>query len=228
MIRFTTSLFVLLLALAAAKAQTAPATPPGDYRVGAGDTIDFKFFYNPELNETMQVRPDGKVSLPLIGDLTVAGRTVMEIEGDLKKRYAATLARAEVNVAMKTFASQRVFVGGEVNHPSAIPLLADMTAQEAILDAGGAKKTAAMSKVVLIRRGDNGQPVTQVLDLNLPKQGASVKPAFPVLRPFDVILIPESKIAKLDRWVDQYIRQAIPVSLSGGFSYLFSPLAGPF
>jgi polysaccharide export outer membrane protein len=228
MTRFTIVFFTLCAALAVAAAQSAqppaPAKPAGDYHIGAGDMIEFKYFYNPELNDSMQVRPDGKVSLPLIGDVTVAGRTVVEVEAELKQRYAPTLERPEVNVAIKTFASQRVFVGGEVNRPSAVPLLAEMTAQEAILDAGGVKKTGAMSRVVLIRRGDNGLPVTQIIDLTMPKQPASAKVTFPLLHPFDVILIPESKIAKLDRWVDQYIRQVIPITLAGGFSYLIQPL----
>ena len=227
MTRLTVAVLTVFVALTveAQSAQTpAAANPAGDYRVGAGDTIEFKFFYNPELNDSMQVRPDGKVSLPLIGDLAVAGRSVAQIEAELKQRYSQTLERPEINVAIKTFASQRVFVGGEVNRPAAIPLLAEMTPQEAILDAGGAKRTGALSKVILIRRSDNGQPVMQILDMTPPKQPADARTALPLLRPFDVILIPESKIAKLDRWVDQYIRQVIPITLAGGFSYLIAPL----
>ena len=227
-----TAIFLLLAAAAAVAQQTAQqvqpvpaaANPARDYLIGAGDALDLKFFYNPELNDSMLVRPDGKISLPLIGDITVAGRTVMQIEADLKQRYASNLARPEVNVSVKTFASQRVFVGGEVNRPSALPLLGEMTAQEAILDAGGAKQTGAMSKVVLIRRGDNGTPSMQILDLTLPKPPSTVIAALPALRPFDVILIPATRVAKVDRWVDQYIRQVIPISLAGGFSYLIAPL----
>lgn len=208
----------LLAAACALSAQT------GDYKVGSGDTVEIKFFYNPELNQEMQVRPDGKLSLPLVGELTLAGRTVAQIESDLKERYAGQLARPEVNVAVKSFASQRVFVGGEVNKPSAIPLQGEMTAREAILDAGGAKKTGALSKVVLIRRGDNGQPVVQILNMADPQPPANTVAALPALQPFDVVLVPETKIARVDRWVDQYIRQVLPVTLAGGFSYLIQPI----
>jgi protein involved in polysaccharide export with SLBB domain len=231
MTKLTIALLILLaVEVTAAPQQPAPAPAPTaspgpapDYRIGAGDALDFKFFYNSELNDAMVVRPDGKVSLPLIGDVTVAGRTVMDIEAELRQRYAPSLTRPEINIAVKTFASQRVFVGGEVNRPSAIPLLGPMTAQEAILDAGGPKRTAAMSKVVLIRRSDSGQPTMQILDMTTPKQ-PSVTAALSTLRAFDVILLPESKIAKVDRWVDQYIRQVIPISLAGGFSYLIQPI----
>lgn len=196
----------------------------GDYKVGSGDTVEIKFFFNPELNQEMQVRPDGKLSLPLVGDLTLAGRTVAQIESDLKERYAAQLARPEINVAVKSFASQRIFVGGEVNKPSAIPLLGEMTAREAILDAGGAKRTGALSKVVLIRRGDNGQPVVQILNMADPQPPTNTVAALPALQPFDVVLVPETKIARVDRWVDQYIRQVLPITLAGGFSYLIQPI----
>jgi polysaccharide biosynthesis/export protein len=212
----------LLLTTSAAALRLSAQT--GDYHVGAGDTLDLKFFYNPELNDSMQVRPDGKISLPLVGDVAVAGHTIPEVESNLKQLYSPTLARAEVNVAVKTFASQRVFVGGEVNRPSTIPLLGDMTAQEAILDAGGPKRTGELSKVVLIRRGDNGQPVVQILDLTPPKPPANTFAALPPLRPFDVVLIPESTIGKLNRWIDMYIRQLIPINLAGGFTYLFQPI----
>ena len=208
----------LLAGACALSAQT------GDYKVGSGDIVEIKFFYNPELNQEMQVRPDGKLSLPLVGELTLAGRTVAQIESDLKERYAGQLARPEVNVAVKSFASQRVFVGGEVNKPSAIPLQGEMTAREAILDAGGAKKTGALSKVVLIRRGDNGQPVVQILNMADPQPPANTVAALPALQPFDVVLVPETKIARVDRWVDQYIRQVLPVTLAGGFSYLIQPI----
>jgi protein involved in polysaccharide export with SLBB domain len=196
-----------------------------DYRVGSGDVLEFKFFYNAELNESVQVRPDGKVSLGLIGDVSVEHRILPDIRTEIESRYSSILNRPAVNILVRTFASQKVYVGGEVSRPAAIPLLSDLTAQDAILEVGGAKKTGALSKAILIRRELNGTPSIRTVDLNVkvvggvPSVGAPIK-----LQPFDVLLIPETKIARANRWVDEYIRQLVPVTLSGGFSYLFNPI----
>lgn len=201
----------------------APATPLSDYRLGAGDVVEFKYFYNPELNDSMPIRPDGKVSLPLIGDVTLQGKTVMEVKNEIERAYAATLNRPALNIIVRNFASQKVYVGGEVNRPAALPLVGGMTAREAILEVGGSKKTGSLSKVVLIRMGENGNPQRQILDLEN-QTAPALAAANLKLRPFDVIVVPETKIARADRWVDEYLRQMVPAMLSGGFSYLFNPV----
>jgi polysaccharide export outer membrane protein len=222
---FPIGLLVMLIAnalLVPASAQPPTAAESSNaYRLGPGDVVEFKYFYNPELNDSMPIRPDGKVSLPLIGDILLAGKTVMEVKNEIEKDYAPTLNRPAVNIVVRTFASQRVYVGGEVNRPSALPLIGEMTAQTAILDAGGTKRSGSTSKVILIRKGESGDAIRQIVDLNAQdsKAAANLK-----LRPFDVIIVPETKIAKVDRWVDEYLRQLIPATLAGGFSYLFNPI----
>jgi protein involved in polysaccharide export with SLBB domain len=129
-----------------------------------------------------------------------------------------------VNIIVRTFASQKVFVGGEVNRPASVPLVSTLTAYDAILEAGGPKKSGSLSRVLLIRRGADGSPVVRAVNLNVTFKGGipSLQPLVD-LQPFDVLLVPERKISKIDRVVDEYIRQVIPVSLNGGFSYLFNP-----
>ena len=229
------SSFALVAGLCFSQIQSPPrsATAPAvdtfptrsDYRISAGDVLEFKFFYNPELNESIQVRPDGKVSLSLIGDISAENRTIADLKTEVETRYGATLNRPSANIIVRAFGSQKVYIGGEVNRPMSIPLISDLTAQQAVLEAGGAKRTADLAKAVLIRRGRAGVPLVQSVDLKVKSINGILSMGTPVLlQPFDVILLPERRIARVDRWVDEYLRQSIPVTLTGGFSYLFNPL----
>lgn len=204
----------------------ASAQTPTEFRLSPGDAIEVKFFYNPELNDSMQIRPDGKVSFPLLGDIVLGQKTVAEAMQELQEKYKPILKNPAVNINVKGFAAQKVFVGGEVNRPGTLALPGDMTIFEAIADAGGIKHTGSNSTVVLIRRGPNGEPVKRVVSIpSASKVATSTMASSMMLRPYDVIIVPESKIARVDRWVDQNIRQVIPASLNAGFSYLFNPIA---
>jgi protein involved in polysaccharide export with SLBB domain len=182
------------------------------YRLAAGDTVELKFFYNPELNETVQIRPDGTISLALIGDVQMSGKTASDVSAELQQRYRTIVKDPANTVQIRTYGRQIVYVGGEVARPGSV--------LEAVLDAGGPRVTAA-SSVVLIRQNEKGVPVSQVISIksqhrNVP-QAAGIQ-----LQAFDVLLLPESKIAQVDRWVDQYIKQVLPGQLNGGFTYLFN------
>ena len=110
-----------------------------------------------------------------------------------------------------------VFVGGEVGHPGMVPLSGGMTIIAAIFQAGGFRQTAKTNSVVLLRDGGKSGPVAMTVSLeDVFTDGPRTK-----LQPFDVVFVPKSKIAKLNQWVDQYIRQMSPATLSMGFSYLF-------
>jgi polysaccharide biosynthesis/export protein len=190
------------------------------YRLAAGDTVELKFFYNPELNETVQIRPDGTISLALIGDVQMSGKTASEVSAELQQRYRTIVKDPANTVQIRTYGRQIVYVGGEVARPGSVLLRTRQTVLEAVLDAGGPRVTAA-SSVVLIRQNEKGVPVSQVISIksqhrNVP-QAAGIQ-----LQAFDVLLLPESKIAQVDRWVDQYIKQVLPGQLNGGFTYLFN------
>lgn len=115
-----------------------------------------------------------------------------------------------------------VYVGGEVAHPGLVPLNGDLTVLMAILQAGGFRETAKTDSVVLVRDGGKGAgPISSKIRLNdLFQDSTHTK-----LKPFDVVYVPKSRIAKLDKWVDQYLRQMVPATLSVGFSYLLGQRA---
>lgn len=197
--------------------------PPGPYRLGAGDEIEIRFFFNPELNDRLQIRPDGRISLPFIGEVEMAGKSVEEAVAGLEQLYAKHLTTPRIWIQVRQYASQKVFVTGEVVRPGVLPLMTEVTVMDAIGEAGGIKHTGARS-AVLIRRGTDGNPV--VHKLTLWKNGKPGPEAMMLLRPFDVVMVPESKIARVDRWVDQHIRQLNPAMMSLGFSYLANVKSG--
>jgi polysaccharide export outer membrane protein len=231
-------LFTALLAIAlaagstgwaqvpAADAVRSAAVPPvtdaddGSYLLDAGDLIEIKFMNNPELNEEVRIRPDGRISMPLVGELLVARTTIGELTRRLATAYADILRTPSVTIQVREFANRRVFVGGEVNRPGMLPIVGRQTALSAIMEAGGFRPSAARDEVVVIRRGSEDEP--RLLRLSLKnKDGRAAEAANFALQPLDVVLVTESGVARTGRAIDQYVRQMIPLSLSAGFSWLF-------
>src|SRR5438094_9777584 len=174
-----------------------------DYRLEAGDTIDIRFLLNPELNEQAQIRPDGRISMQMVGELRLSGLTVAEAMALVAHAYKDTLKQPSVMVQGRTFASRRVFVAGEVARPGVLPLVGDQTAMGAITEAGGLKASAKRNEIVVIRRGANDLPERILVSMRGRGNGAPQAAAFR-LQPMDVVVVTESGIARVDRAVDQY------------------------
>jgi protein involved in polysaccharide export with SLBB domain len=182
-----------------------------EYRIGVGDDLEIKFAYNPELDEKIPVRPDGRISVPFAKQIKVAGLTTQEIEDLLSEKYAAELKRPEVTVIVHGFNGQKVFVDGEVFRPAIIPLLGPVTALQAITACGGFKDTARLTEVLVIRR-TQGKPMVGIIDLK--KFRHNIDPSQDILlMPFDIVYVPRSKIGEVDLFVDLYIRRMIPFPL---------------
>ena len=194
--------------------------PQGEYQIGSGDTLSVKFFYTAELNEDVVVRPDGRISLQLVGDVVVGGRTPEEVTQELRERYAGFLAQPNVTVIVRSFGSQRAFVGGEVKQPSMVPIDGRMTLADAVFSAGGALDTAAMSSVILIRKGEGEREVYRV---NL-SGGLEGEDPVPVLRAYDVVYVPKSFIAQVGMYVDLYINRLIPKNAAFTAFYQINPV----
>ena len=194
-----------------------PQLPPA-YIIQPGDQLDLKFFYNPELNEALTVRPDGKIALQLIDEVQAAGLTPETLDATLTKLYSRELKKPEITVIVRSFSAQRVFVGGEVNRQGFVNLTAGMTPLQAVLEAGGLKETADPSAAILIRKGPQNQPVPVSLDLKNAINGGG-KEAL-VLNPQDVVFVPKTAIAEANKFVKQYIEDLLLFrGVSLGFSY---------
>ena len=207
--------------LAAASAQE-PATrdvPTTDdvYVLQIGDELSIKVFDRPELDETVRVRPDGKISLVLLDDVRAAGLDTRELDGELTSRYSEFFTDPRVTIIVRSFSSNQVFVGGEVGRPGAMELRGELTVLGAVLQAGGFAGTARTDSVILIRNDGNDRPLVTRIDLkSVLNDGAPDTP----LKPYDVVYVPMSRIAKVDKFVDEYMRKLIPITLTAGFTYL--------
>lgn len=187
-----------------------------DYRFYPGDQIELRVPSAPELNKTLVVQPDGRVSAPLVGPIMVADRSTQQVEDSLSQAYASQLIHPQVEVSLTAATPLKVFVGGEVDKPGVYDMPGPIDALQAIIEAGGFKTSAQRGKVVLIRRGLGGQAMMRVVDL---RQGATDPSRVDVapLRRFDIIYVPRTSISELGVFMQQYLRDASPVQ----FSYAF-------
>jgi polysaccharide biosynthesis/export protein len=210
------ALLVATLALACGTPRSPiPQAPPkalemGEYRIEAGDEIEIRFPLNPEMNLRTVIRPDGKLSLQLVGEIRAEGLTPPELAQRLREAYSTELRDPEVSVVVRAMAA-RVYVDGAIERPGGYPWTRQITAMQAIARAGGFRDTADTDRFVVLRRGADGkQQVFEVLlDEEEDDQGRN---ADLFLAPYDIVLVPSSNVADMNLWVDQYIRQNIPIS----------------
>ncbi|HVT16736.1 MAG TPA: polysaccharide biosynthesis/export family protein [Thermoanaerobaculia bacterium] len=224
------------IALAGCTGNPAPFSPPApapalpappvaaaersDYVLQPGDTVQIKFFYNPELDDLLPIRPDGKISLQLVGEVKASGMTPAGLSDLLQKRYGKTLRNPQVAVMVKEFGGRKIYVGGEVQAPGIIRPAGDVTALQAIFEAGGFKSTAQPANVVILRYQGGPQPLFLVVDLRVDAARRTAG-GDTLLEPHDIVFVPKSRVARMDQFVDQYIRQLTPMTLSLGVSYVF-------
>jgi len=210
-------LVLALLVLGCAKPMAAPPPPREvlEYRVEPGDLLEIKLFGASELDQETQVRPDGRISYSPVGEVDAAGRTPAEIDATLTASLAEDFTNPEVTVFVKRFVNQNVYVGGEVDKAGIVPIRDRMTTLMAIVLAGGPLDTAQMSNIVVLRDGGEGREIHTV---DARRVIAGESPDL-VLAPYDVVFVPRSIIARVDLFVDQYVRRVLPFTLIGGASY---------
>ncbi len=191
------------------------------YRIRAGDAIEVKHRLATELNEVAVVRPDGRISLPLLPSMMAAGLSSDELEASLRKAYARDLRNVELSVLVRGFATQRVFVGGEVEKPGMIDLVDGQTVMQAVYAAGGMRATARTNEVVVVRHGEGAQRLVFAVNLDSVVHGTDVAQDTRLM-PLDTVIVPRSDIAQLNLWVEQYIRNMIPATPSTSIIYSFN------
>jgi polysaccharide export outer membrane protein len=135
----------------------ARAYGESEFKLGPDDVVEVFVYKEPELSATVVVRPDGKISLPLIGELSVNGKAAVELQRDIAIRLAQFIAQPNVNVIVKEVNSAKVSVVGEVKTPGMYKINARATVLDAVALAGGFTEYAKRNKVMLIRIESNGQ-----------------------------------------------------------------------
>ncbi len=186
------------------------ASMDASYRIQPGDQLAIDFYLNSEFNDNVSVQPDGRIVLRLVGPLQAAGLSSGQLSAEINQAYAKELKNPSATVHVQNMPSRQVFVEGQVNHPGSFALQPGMTAAQAIANAGGQTDEAELSNVVLIRRDACGRADGSKIDLasatTTPDKGEDV-----MLMPHDTIVVPRSRIANMDLWVKQYIRDLMPV-----------------
>ncbi len=186
-----------------------------EYVLYPGDEIEVATPTASELTRQLKVGPDGRVSLPLLGHVMAADRTLSQLEGDISAGYATQLRRPEVEVTLRLAGPLKVWVDGEVRNPGVFDMPGDIDAYQAVIMAGGALPTAKTQQAALIRRGPGGVRMMRVVDLR-PRQSEVV-----ALRRGDIIFLPRTTLGELAAFFTQ-VRAAMPIgfsySLNGGYA----------
>jgi polysaccharide export outer membrane protein len=191
MIRTFVALATLLVVSAggtAATAGQAPQQEPGEYRIGPEDQLDIAVWKNIELTRTVPVRPDGKISLPLVNDIQAAGLTPLELRDALVRRLEEYIPSPQVSVVVAAVHSFKVSVLGEVNYAGRHELRSGATVLDALAMSGGLKEYASPSRIVVLR--SEGRE-TRRLPFNYKHamaEGGESENFF--LRPGDIIVVP--------------------------------------
>jgi len=163
------------------------AEAQSDYVIGADDTLRISVWKEPDLSENLPVRPDGKISMPLLNDIQAAGLTPLQLRDSITEKLKKYVADPRVTVVVTAMNSQRVFVTGEVNHSGPVALLPHMTVLQVLGQAGFTQ--FANVKGIYILRNENGKQVKipcnykEMVKGNHPEQNIAMKPGDTVVVP---------------------------------------------
>lgn len=164
-----------------------------EYLIGPGDNLNITVWHNPEVSMTVPVRPDGKITTPLVEDLPASGKTATQLARDIEKALSKFIQQPVVTVIVTNFVgpySQQIRVIGQAAKPQALPYREEMSLMDVLIAVGGMTEFAAGNRANIVRTVDGKQQKIPVRLNDLIKDG-DVSANMPV-RPGDVLVIPES------------------------------------
>jgi polysaccharide export outer membrane protein len=167
----------------------APQAPPApdEYRISGGDKLRIEVYKDPQLSQSVQVRPDGKITLPLIGDIEATSRTPIELRDAIREAFKEYITNPTVTVIVVEAVAATAYVMGEVNHPGAISLQAPLTVLQALALAGGLKDFADAKNIRILRKSRLG---VQLITFNYKEASQSLRaPVY--LQPGDTVVVPD-------------------------------------
>jgi len=211
--------------LADVLAEDAPGEPSA-YRLAPGDEIEVHHILDPDYSAVVIVAPDGTISVPGISArIDAAGAPLEQVSQTVNRLYKSesVLSRPFFSLLLRKSANLQVFVGGEVQRPGYLDLGGgDRNVLQVVASAGGFLPTARVNEVIILRTPAPGK--SEIFSVNMRKVIRGIDLAQNVrVHPLDVVLVPRSDVASLDIWVDQYIRQALPVQGSVTATYTNNP-----
>jgi polysaccharide export outer membrane protein len=144
--------------------RTTHAFAPTEYVIGVEDVVQVSIWREPELGVIAPVRPDGRITVPVVGEIEAAGHTAHQLEAEVASRLGSRISSPVVNVVVKEVNASRIFVLGEVAKPGAYPLRGALTIVQALAMAGGMTEFAGKSHIVILRRTAEGKQARLKLD----------------------------------------------------------------
>jgi len=198
--RLTLRTLMFAAAAALATASRAPAagpesgatlTTPADYHLALGDKLRIEVYRDAQLSQSVQIRPDGKITLPLVGDLDASGRTPIELRDVIARQLKEYMTNPVVTVIVVETKAPVAYIMGEVNHPGAVSLGDEpLTVLQALALAGGLKDFADTKNIHILRRADKaGQKTEQTISFNYKDAIKGSAPMY--LAPGDTVVVPD-------------------------------------
>ncbi len=187
----STSLLVTILALFIGSIwpqMSNAQEPQNEYVIGPTDILEIQVWREPNFSRTVPVRPDGKITLPLLDDVRAAGLTPLQLKNKLEKALQKFINNPKVSVLVQEINSKKVYVLGQVNTPGEYPLKHNMTVMQALSLAGGLAEWADASHIVIIRN-ENGKQKRIKFDYKKVLKGKDLDKNI-LLEPGDTIVVP--------------------------------------
>jgi len=173
------------------KAKTNTSTPGAseEYVIGPDDLLAVNVWKEPEISRNVVVRPDGKISLPLAGDMRAGGRSPVQLQDDIKTQLMNYLSNPVVTVIVQEARSQKFNILGEVEHPGVYPLSRSMTVLDAIAAGGGLRDFAKTRKIYVLRIQSDGSRATLPFNYKDVIKGRNLSQNVE-LQPRDTVVVP--------------------------------------
>ncbi len=189
---------------------------PAKYVLHPGDQLSIRYPSDKTLDQEVTIRADGKISLAYVGDVVAALKSPSELRDELNALYGDVLKRPSVTVIVEEESGRYAYFGGEIGKPGSLLLHPNETLAQAVFHAGGLTRQGHSDAILLLRAcPGNGVHVLEV-DLNRILSGLDRDVR---LQPLDIVYVPQTTIAKVGDFVDQYINRVIPRPFSALFTY---------
>lgn len=183
---------------------SVPVAPEAEsYFIGYGDVLDVNFLYETKYSrDNIKVRPDGRITYPMAGEMFVAGMSPSGVDSVLTESFSEIILDPQITVMVKDFQPQMVYVLGEVGTPDGYEYVRDMTLTKALAVARGYTDDARRSNVLVIRRVGEDHIIGIEIDIEaiLSKNDFSLD--IP-LKPFDIVYVPKSRIATTEQFIER-------------------------
>lgn len=203
----------------------APAPGPHDmfqrwvdyepqYTLYPGDQVDIVVQSAPELSRTLTVGPDGRISMPMVAPVMAAGKTLPYIQSALQTELGKELRNPTLAVTSRAFAPQQIYIGGQVGRQGALTMSSPIGSLEAIIMAGGFLPSAKTKEIAILRRAPNGRFMMRTINHRNGMDNIRGYADNMQLRRGDIIFVPRSNISEIGLFMQQYLRDALPIDLS--------------